>query len=167
MNSKTCKKCGSTEFIQHGLNRHGKPAYRCKPCRDMYNAKNRARIAATATAWNKDNKDKVNASSRKWYSNNKYKHLAMIRTRQARKLKATPSWADKEDIALKYFFAKHLEEMTLGLCKYHVDHIIPLRGELVSGLHISANLQVLRAEDNLSKSNSFVVGDSQLGVGGR
>ena len=39
---------------------------------------------------------------------------------------------------------------------HHVDHIIPLKGDLVSGLHVEGNLQILTASENLRKHNRFV-----------
>ena len=38
---------------------------------------------------------------------------------------------------------------------WHVDHIIPLKGKLVSGLHVIENLQVIPGIENIIKKNSY------------
>ena len=81
------------------------------------------------------------------------KQAAMCRRYQARKLKAMPPWADKEKIEAVYAEARRLTLAT-GI-PHHVDHIYPLRGKNVSGLHIHTNLQVLTAFDNQSKGNKI------------
>lgn len=65
---------------------------------------------------------------------------------RAAKLQRTPEWAD--DQAIKEFY----KNCPKG---YQVDHIVPLQGELVSGLHTLSNLQYLSAEDNHKKGNKF------------
>jgi hypothetical protein len=69
--------------------------------------------------------------------------------RRARKVSATPDWADKEKIKEIY---RNCPE------GYQVDHIIPLKGEKVCGLHVENNLQYLTESDNIKKSNKFEVG---------
>lgn len=83
----------------------------------------------------------------------KAKVAANVRKRQAAKLQRTPSWANQQLIDAFYLEARRLEDLT-GI-KFHVDHIIPLQGELVSGLHVASNLQLLPAHENISKSNNF------------
>ena len=61
-------------------------------------------------------------------------------------------WADKGLIADIYAYAKIMR--TAGV-DCHVDHVVPLRGKLVSGLHVHTNLTVVLARDNLRKSNKF------------
>jgi hypothetical protein len=92
------------------------------------------------------------------YNKNKAAHLNRKRKRDAAQLNRTPVWLtikDHQDIKDFYYLAKALEQVTGE--KYHVDHIIPLQGELVSGLHVPSNLRVISAKENLSKSNKFNV----------
>lgn len=71
----------------------------------------------------------------------------------ARKLQATPSWINKRYIQMFYELAKMEEERTGR--KVHVDHIIPLVGNNVCGLHCEQNLQLLFEEDNHLKNNRW------------
>lgn len=72
-----------------------------------------------------------------------------------KKLKqATPPWADAERIKWYYTNAKAFTRATGVL--HTVDHVIPLKGELVCGLHVHNNLQILTHAENMSKGNTFV-----------
>lgn len=84
----------------------------------------------------------------KYYTNNKADIINNVAERNAKILKATPSWANREKIKEIY---KTCPE------GYHVDHIIPLQGDKVSGLHVENNLQHLPASENISKSNKWEV----------
>jgi 5-methylcytosine-specific restriction endonuclease McrA len=74
---------------------------------------------------------------------------------RAKKLNRYPSWVDKEEIK-KFYTQAVLMEKETGT-KYHVDHIIPLNGENVSGLHVPANLQIISGSKNSQKGNKFIV----------
>ena len=89
--------------------------------------------------------------------NLRFKCYTLARHRELSKVKRTPKWLTSEDHALieaKYAMSKWLSEVVGA--PYHVDHIIPLRGESVSGLHVPDNLAVMRAELNMSKGNKWV-----------
>lgn len=77
---------------------------------------------------------------------NKSDYIARNAQRRAITKQATPSWADQEKIKEIY------KNCPKG---YHVDHIIPLRGTHVCGLHVEYNLQYLSEQDNLQKSNKY------------
>lgn len=96
----------------------------------------------------------VNAErSRQWRRDNPDGVAAQCALRRARKLEATPAWADLEAIAEVYKRCTELSEST-GI-KHQVDHIIPLNSDLVCGLHVESNLQILTADENNKKNNSF------------
>jgi hypothetical protein len=85
----------------------------------------------------------------------KAQSLKKVRCRKAGISFATPKWLGEEDrksTASMYMLAEKMEKM-FGM-KYHVDHIVPLRGKNVCGLHVPWNLQILEASLNLAKSNN-------------
>jgi 5-methylcytosine-specific restriction endonuclease McrA len=76
--------------------------------------------------------------------------------RRSSKLQRTPSWLSSEDFWLidEIYKLSALRTKLTGV-KWHVDHIVPLRGNNVSGLHVPSNLQVILGQDNISKHNRF------------
>lgn len=92
------------------------------------------------------NAEKSSQSSMRWARDNPEAKRAMDAKRRAAKIQACPAWADLNKI----------KEIYLNCPEgYHVDHVIPLQGDNVCGLHVETNLQYLTAEDNLRKGNRF------------
>lgn len=104
--------------------------------------------------WAKKNRLRVNKHSKQYRKNNADKKNALTAKRRSSKLNRTPKWLTKahfESIKEFYIIAKMFQLYTGEL--YHVDHIVPLQGETVSGLHVPWNLQVLPWKENIKKSN--------------
>ena len=94
---------------------------------------------AKQRVWSKVNRGTANALSKKY---------------KLKKRNATPSWLSEFDLLAmkcKYQVAAMLN--VHGVEQWHVDHIVPIRGKDVCGLHVPWNLQVIPAKDNLAKSN--------------
>ena len=77
--------------------------------------------------------------------------LADSAVRRGKLKSLTPLWANKK--AIKEIYEICIKTTKTTGIKHEVDHIIPLRGEFVSGLHVEWNLQVIKATENRSKSN--------------
>lgn len=108
------------------------------------------------------NAERVRGHKRTYKARNPVKTLIDVRERQARKLNATPKWANEFFIEEAYELARLRTQLT-GI-EWQVDHIVPLRHPLVQGLHCEQNLQVIPAKVNQKKGNRYWP-DMPSGVG--
>lgn len=128
----------------------------CYECLKMHRDASKEKNTARAVAHQRKNPESVKNRCLKWRGKNKHKANAIEAKRRAAKLNATPVWLTAGHLARideLYAEAVRLSEET-GV-KYHVDHVVPIQGRTVSGLHVPWNLQVIPASDNLSKHNKF------------
>lgn len=111
---------------------------------------NRERSNEIKRNYAKKHPERVAASKRKWSKANSKKELAKCRKYQASKKNATPPWLTKAQI-------KEMQDIYVNCLEgYEVDHIIPLQGKNVKGLHVPWNLRYLKISDNRKKSNKFI-----------
>ena len=137
--------------IEWARQRRKNPAYRARE-----NELQAIRRATNGTSV--DDAAKARERSTLWKKNNPSKVIANTTRRKKHIKLRTPAWLTKDNhkviwgfYAIAAMLTKHNNE------PWAVDHIIPLLGKNVSGLHVPSNLQLLRSSDNLKKSNQFEV----------
>lgn len=142
---KTCMNAAHRKWVALNLEKRRKIA------RDSAR-KHRPKRKDAILLWARTHRPRLRELERARYTKDPAKAIATVRQRTALKLKATPQWADKNEILAFYAKAQQLTARTGTI--HHVDHVVPLRSALVCGLHWEGNLQVLTQADNAHKSNS-------------
>lgn len=117
-----------------------------------YYAANSEAVKSANAQWRAKNSEEMRAIHRRHYEANKPVYYVRTRLREKHIRQATPPWVDLSAITDVYRQAAILAEAT-GI-PHDVDHIVPLRGKNVCGLHVHWNLRPLPASDNRSKGNS-------------
>jgi hypothetical protein len=145
-NIEDLRKWGKKYYL---INKEKKKEYRLKN-KDTIKEKRRLYILINKERIKKyriDNKERIKEVKKKYYLKKPHIQCALNAKRKAIKLKATPKFANLEKIKEIY------KNCPKG---YHVDHIIPLQGKNVCGLHVEWNLQYLTPSANISKSNKLI-----------
>lgn len=166
---KQCTKCKCIKDLSEFTVRRASPDglnYKCRDCMNLvsqafrekhpnryreWHSQNRERRLRYHKDWAAKNQERKAANNSRWLKENKDRVNARNARRVASRLKATPSWANQLAIQEFYKRAAFLTKIT-GI-KHEVDHLYPLQGELVCGLHCEANLQILTKTENIRKKN--------------
>jgi 5-methylcytosine-specific restriction endonuclease McrA len=137
----------------------------------QYRKDNPEKVQEQVKAWVKANPEKIKGymkkASKAWhernpdyqsnfYKANKERYIAASARRRASQDSATPSWLTAIDKAMiqEMYDVSEARYIQTGI-KHHVDHIVPINGKGVAGMHVPWNLQVITAHENLSKGWRF------------
>lgn len=153
--TKICSKCKLEKYTSKFTSvtfRSGNTGYKawCRKCCSVYDRE-----------YNKRNREQHNKQTKEWAKANRGKCNAWLVKYRAAKLQRTVSWANLDLIKEVYSDCVeiNLAAKTAGCTDtFVVDHIIPLQGKLVSGLHVENNLQIITVSENCIKNNSFTPG---------
>ena len=155
-----CIQCHKADNVARKEKNRSNEVFRAKELlyKQQYRHKTAEHRAEYITSWRHKNKDHVANYSKTYRTENKARYAYLCQKRKISFLQRTPKWLDQDDfwlIAEAYHLAELRTKMT-GVA-HHVDHIIPLRGKNVSGLHVPLNLQVITFAENQRKTNKFQV----------
>lgn len=158
-----CKQCNSeyrkinkTKIAAAKKNCYIKNIDHVKKRASNYYELNKSEILRYAKQYRDSNKIAVSLCKKKCYAENPELYSSIKARRRAAKLQALPKWLTKEQLEQikELYTCAQMFKLYTGQ-EYHVDHIVPLQGENVCGLHVPWNLQVIPAKENLSKSNKL------------
>lgn len=149
-----------TKYIERNARRRYEQADKVKAEKRKYLDRDEVKKAARIRTmeWKEKNPERKKQSDKEWRVKNVDKKRSYQAFRRAKVREATPPWLTKEhrkQIALIYREALRLSGETGVL--HHVDHIVPLAGREVSGLHVPWNLRAIPAAENHKKSNKLVL----------
>lgn len=159
---------GDKQYLTGAVCAHGHVSPRrtatgeCIACRALrlseWRVKNPEKVKKHNSKQYTQHTEKIKAGVRKWEKQNPAKVLAKTRLTQAKRKQRYPHWLSQDErwmIQQAYELAE-LRTKLFGFA-WHVDHIIPLQGKIVSGLHTPYNLQVIPGSINVRKANKFEV----------
>lgn len=113
-------------------------------------------VKKTRKKWSSLNPEKARQSSKQWKQAHPSKINEMSSRRRADQDDRSPDWLNSAHRLEFESIYKYCSALRAAGLDYHVDHIVPLRGKSVSGLHVPWNLQVIPAVENMRKGNRFI-----------
>lgn len=161
---KFCPKCEKTlDFSFFYKNKGRSDGYQgyCKECKKkrdrQYDAEHREKVNAYARELRNKNKNYL-LHLKKYREKAKPIRAKIQMRRKAAKLLRIPIWlTDFDLLKIKCYYQVAAMYSKESGFDWHVDHVIPLQGKNVSGLHVPSNLKIIPAIENMRKSNHYEV----------
>lgn len=120
----------------------------------MKDHEKRAKHNKSSGQWRLNHPDRAAKNASDWCRNNPDLNTARASRYRASKLMATPAWVEPDDLLPAYREAR-AKTVETGIL-HHVDHIVPLKGKTVCGLHVPWNLRAIPAIENISKGAKLI-----------
>lgn len=157
-----CIECLKKEMKEYRDNNKDKIKEKREQNKDEINAKNRKyykenkeKILFKCKEYRNNNIDTVRERGRNNYYNNKEKYALSSRRKEVLIKKVTVDFGELSDFIISEIYSLRDLRTTHTKIKWHVDHIVPLKSKLVSGLHCGFNLRLLPAYENIGKGNRY------------
>ena len=155
-----CKACHQADNIARKAKNRATQEFKSEEAaaKKVYRAKKSKEISVYMSYWREKNKEHVTSYSKQYRDSNKEKYAFLCQKRKIDTMRRTPAWLTQDDLWMieEAYSLAALRTKTLGI-QFHVDHVLPLRGKKVSGLHVPMNLRVIPAIENMRKTNKFEV----------
>ena len=125
---------------------------------NAYRQANMPKIRKIAADYREKNRERINAYSNEWVKVNRSSSTINTAKYRSAKLQRTPPWlTDFDALRMRCIYQVAAMRTRESGYSWHVDHIIPLKGKFVSGLHVPDNLRVIPAAENQRKVNKYEV----------
>lgn len=147
-----CEQCYHKQIIAYGIKYRSEHRDQIKIRHVKRYIEHCDEIKARCAKYRSNHRDQMKTYLIKYYDSHRDYWREYVARRRAVKLNATPPWVDRKE--LQKIYAEAAKRRRAGE-NVHVDHIVPLRGKNVCGLHVPWNLQIIPAHENLSKHNSY------------
>lgn len=154
VSSRTCCECTRNKLAEYRIKNRFALLEKKKAYAKKQRVENPGHVYAIAKKSVAKHRVARNEEKANWRKRNAGRVLAWCRERQLAKIQRTPAWlTDFEKLKIECVYSIAAMLTRVNNERWHVDHVLPLQGKTVSGLHVPSNLQVMRGVENARKGN--------------
>ena len=155
-----CIECHKADNIARKATKRAVPTFHAAELayKKQYRERTGPQRYAYMQEWRKQNQEHLRAWGKQYRTDNKARCNYLCQLRKMSLMQRTPKWLVADDLwMIEEAYSLAVQRTKLFGFAWHVDHQIPLRGKLVSGLHVPNNLRVVPWFENQAKTNKYEI----------